>query len=226
MFWLWIQIQTQSKYKDKYKYKEITWGPAGCCSDCEAAFSHSFRGCPTDQGHSGGVRDYIVELFSEFNEFKTGALYIFTDCLYLKTSVDVVTKLVSQVHAGAHRWTLCLYIPEEGHRKVEGGEVFFTLFMLNIALCSNISCRFGTSFVVTAYFTSKATFVQMFKCFHPAGWRPGKVNQALIWESLLRRAPLMCANVYFSIRENKGIPIFKVLLKKMTTLEMFCRSSG
>ena len=67
-------------------------------------------------------------MFSEFIEFKTGALYIFTDCLYLKTSVDVVTKLVSQVHAWAHRWTLGLYISEEGHRKVEGGEVFFTLF--------------------------------------------------------------------------------------------------
>lgn len=46
----------------------------------------------------------------------------------LKTSVDVVTKLVSQVHAGAHCWTLGLYIPEEGHRKVEGGEGFFYTF--------------------------------------------------------------------------------------------------
>ena len=68
-------------------------------------------------------------MFSEFIEFKTGALYIFTDCLYLKTSVDVVTKLVSQVHAGAHRWTLGLYISEEGHRKVEGGEVFSYTFL-------------------------------------------------------------------------------------------------
>ena len=119
----------------------------------------------------------------------------------------------------------CTFL-KKGIVRLRAVKFFLHFFMLNIALCSNIFCRFGTSFVVTAYFTSKATFVQMFKCFHPAGSRLGKVNQALIWESLLRRAPMMCANVYFSKRENKGIPIFKVLLKKMTTLEMFCRSSG
>ena len=107
----------------------------------------------------------------------------------------------------------CTFL-KKGIVRLRAVKVFFTLFMLNIALSSNISCRFGTSFVVTAYFTSKATFVQMFKCFHPAGSRPGKVNQALIWDALLRRAPLMWANVYFSKRENKGIPILKFFSRR------------
>ena len=62
----------------------------------------------------------------------------------------------------------CTFL-KKGIVRLRAVKFFLHFFMLNIALCSNIFCRFGTSFVVTAYFTSKATFVQMFKCFHPAG---------------------------------------------------------
>ena len=57
----------------------------------------------------------------------------------------------------------------------EGGGNVSTFYAKHRSL---ISLAVGTS-LVTAYFTSKATFVQMFEML-PARWKPGGVNQALI----------------------------------------------
>ena len=91
--------------------------------------------------------------------------------LYLETGVDVVPKLAAQVHARPHRWALGLNIPGEGDCQDEGGENVSTFYAKHRSL---ISLAVGTS-LVTAYFTSKATFVQMFKYFEQDGGRQAEL---------------------------------------------------
>jgi len=83
----------------------------------------------------------------------------------LKTGVDVVAELAADVHARSHRWALGLNIPGEGDCQDEGGGNVSTFYAKHRSL---ISLAVGTS-LVTAYFTSKATFVQMFKCCEQDG---------------------------------------------------------
>ena len=91
---------------------------------------------------------------------------------YLETRIDVVPKLIAEVHARAHRWTLGLNIPEGGNCQDAGcGNVSDIFYAKHRAL---ISLAVQTS-LATAYFTSKATFVQMLKCFQQYGGQQAKL---------------------------------------------------
>ena len=86
----------------------------------------------------------------------------------LETRIDVVAKLTAElVHTRAHCRTLGLNIPEGGDCQ-DGGVEMFLLTFFYAKHRALISLAVETS-LVTAYFTSKATFVQMFKCFQQYG---------------------------------------------------------
>ena len=90
---------------------------------------------------------------------------------HLEAGVDVVAELAADVHARSHRWALGLNIPGGGDCQDKGGGNVSTFYAKHRSL---ISLAVGTS-LVTAYFTSKATFVQMFKCCEQDGARQAEL---------------------------------------------------
>ena len=130
-----------------------TWGQAGCCSDCGAGFCRSSHGS-TNPGRSGGfqkVRHHFPNIRQTLPTLR----------LALMLSPNWLPMFMLGPIVGLLAWTFL----EERIVRTRAVEMFPTFYAKHRSL---VSLAVETS-RVTAYFTSKATFVQMFKCFEQYG---------------------------------------------------------
>ena len=146
-----------------------TWGQAGCCSDCGAGFCRSSHGS-TNPGHSGGIQKILGTEASMFHNWQnvSFSLIFGTNLATLRLALMLSPNWLPSWFifgpiVGLLAWTFL----KEGIVRTRAVEMFLLTFFYakHRAL---ISLAVGTS-LVTAYFTSKATFVQMFKCFQQYG---------------------------------------------------------
>ena len=158
-----------------YECNGQTWGQAGCCSDCGAGPCHSSHGS-TNPGRSAG--------FQKISQRPSLAKFALTLRLALMLSPNWLPMFMLGPIVGLLAWTFL----ERGLSGRGRWKCFRHFYAKH--RCPLISLAVGTS-RVTAYFTSKATFVQMLKCFEQdeAG-QAELIKQFNLRERLLRRAPV------------------------------------